>query len=172
MGLAAAAYNAGEQRVADWQAAKRDLPVETEDYVAFVTGHAAAEWRLPAATFAAPGLGGTGDFAAQCQALAMRSISLGGSSYGMALGPVMPWGVMLATSFDARQSIAMFRRLKLRFPKLLEGRRPMLVRKRNLSRGSKKMAMLMIGTGSRPEATALCASFTAAGLPCLVRKSR
>jgi soluble lytic murein transglycosylase-like protein len=33
LGLAAAAYNAGPQRVRDWLAGKRTLPLETEAYV-------------------------------------------------------------------------------------------------------------------------------------------
>src|SRR4051812_3807218 len=39
IGLAAAAYNAGPTRVADWLAGRRrGLPVETQDYVRFITG--------------------------------------------------------------------------------------------------------------------------------------
>ena len=45
-GLAAAAYNAGEERVRGWLAGKGGLPGETEAYVLFVTGRAADEWKL------------------------------------------------------------------------------------------------------------------------------
>ena len=45
-GLAAAAYNAGEERVRGWLAGNSGLPWETEAYVQFVTGRAAAEWKL------------------------------------------------------------------------------------------------------------------------------
>src|SRR5262249_35284924 len=38
LGLAAAAYNAGPQRVRDWLAGKRTLPSETQIYVRNVTG--------------------------------------------------------------------------------------------------------------------------------------
>src|SRR6266566_9807661 len=47
LGLAAAAYNAGPQRVQDWLAGKRRLPSETLAYVRSVTGHPAEEWRRP-----------------------------------------------------------------------------------------------------------------------------
>jgi soluble lytic murein transglycosylase-like protein len=44
LGFAAAAYNAGPQRVRDWLAGKRTLPSETRTYVRIVTGHSAQEW--------------------------------------------------------------------------------------------------------------------------------
>ncbi len=44
LGLAAAAYNAGSQRVHDFVAGSRDLPVETRNYVLAITGHLVEEW--------------------------------------------------------------------------------------------------------------------------------
>ena len=44
LGLAAAAYNAGPQRVQDWLSARGGLPKETRRYVQNVTGHSAEEW--------------------------------------------------------------------------------------------------------------------------------
>lgn len=44
VGLAAAAYNAGPQRVKDWLDGKRTLPGETRDYVLRVTGLPAHAW--------------------------------------------------------------------------------------------------------------------------------
>ena len=44
IGLAAAAYNAGAQRVRDWLAGRRTLPGETKAYVRIVTGHEVGEW--------------------------------------------------------------------------------------------------------------------------------
>jgi hypothetical protein len=46
LGLAAAAYNAGPQRVADWLSDLRSLPLETIDYVATITGRSADDWKL------------------------------------------------------------------------------------------------------------------------------
>jgi hypothetical protein len=45
LGLAAAAYNAGEQRVADWLSGAGQLPAETKNYVMFITGRSAEEWK-------------------------------------------------------------------------------------------------------------------------------
>jgi hypothetical protein len=47
LGLAAAAYNAGPQRVRDWLAGKRTLPSKTQTYVRMVTGRSAQEWARP-----------------------------------------------------------------------------------------------------------------------------
>ena len=45
-GLAAAAYNAGAERVRAWLSGSGGLPGETQNYVQFVTGRAAEEWKL------------------------------------------------------------------------------------------------------------------------------
>ncbi|HEX2257416.1 MAG TPA: lytic transglycosylase domain-containing protein [Afifellaceae bacterium] len=45
LGLAAAAYNAGPQRVTAWLSGRSSLPAETRNYVLFVTGRAAADWQ-------------------------------------------------------------------------------------------------------------------------------
>lgn len=50
LGLAAAAYNAGPQRVEDWLAGKRTLPSETLAYVRAVTGHPAEDWKRQSAS--------------------------------------------------------------------------------------------------------------------------
>src|SRR5882724_10450558 len=44
LGLAAAAYNAGPQRVRDWMAGSRTLPAETRNYVLAITGISADDW--------------------------------------------------------------------------------------------------------------------------------
>ena len=47
LGLAAAAYNAGPQRVHDFLAGSRDLPTETRNYVLAITGHPIEDWKAP-----------------------------------------------------------------------------------------------------------------------------
>jgi Transglycosylase SLT domain len=44
LGLAAAAYNAGPERIRRWLAGKSHLPRETIDYVRVITGHDAVDW--------------------------------------------------------------------------------------------------------------------------------
>jgi soluble lytic murein transglycosylase-like protein len=45
LGLAAAAYNAGPQRVRNWLAGRSSLPQETRAYVTKITGRSAEDWR-------------------------------------------------------------------------------------------------------------------------------
>jgi hypothetical protein len=47
LGLAAAAYNAGPQRVRKYLAGSRDLPKETRNYVLAITGRPAEAWAMP-----------------------------------------------------------------------------------------------------------------------------
>jgi hypothetical protein len=47
LGLAAAAYNAGPERVRRWLAGENGLPQETLNYVRIVTGREAADWAAP-----------------------------------------------------------------------------------------------------------------------------
>ncbi|MGT2486434.1 lytic transglycosylase domain-containing protein [Methylobacterium oryzae CBMB20] len=44
LGLAAAAYNAGPQRVRGWLEGRSGMPAETRDYVARITGRTVEEW--------------------------------------------------------------------------------------------------------------------------------
>ena len=170
LGLAAAAYNAGEERVSDWLAGKRNLPAESQDYVASITGRAAEEWRQPATVHPIPSLEGQGDFTAQCVALASRQVTLTASS--IALGRQQPYGVLLAANLSEGKALAMYRRLKLRFPVLLNEVEPMVAYKRNLSRGSRRMSFVMVGANSHEEARQLCRRYLSAGLPCVARKNR
>jgi hypothetical protein len=48
LGLAAAGYNAGPQRVRDYLAGLRELPLETRNYVLAITGRPVEDWARPA----------------------------------------------------------------------------------------------------------------------------
>jgi hypothetical protein len=53
LGLAAAAYNAGPQRVRDWLAGIGNMPAETRNYVAAITGRSIDDWASAGAGAAA-----------------------------------------------------------------------------------------------------------------------
>lgn len=169
LGLAAAAYNAGEQRVINWQAGKGGMPGETRDYVLFITGRSVEEWKLQAANFPVPAIGSEASFSANCVALALRKGTMSGAHLRSAAR--QPWGVLLAAGFNEGRAVSMFQRLKLRFPQIIANRDPLILRKRNLSRGSRKMVFVMLGEKSAEKAGAMCAKLQAAGAPCIVRKN-
>ena len=77
LGLAAAAYNAGEDRVRKWLAGTGSLPYETQDYVLSITGHGHDEWKADNASFDIPALGKQGSFTSH-----MTFIPLAGAAPG------------------------------------------------------------------------------------------
>jgi hypothetical protein len=169
LGLAAAAYNFGEDGTSGWLANRRTLPAETEDYVLAITGHAAAEWRTPTATLDIPGLGGVGSFMENCSKLVLREMLP--PSPAIQRSPTKPWGVVIAGGFSEAQTLTSFARVKSRYAALLNDELPMVVRTRNLSRGRKLLVRVMIGRNSRQEAEALCARLRAQNGACIVDKN-
>ena len=61
--------------------------------------------------------------------------------------------------------------IRNRYGNLLRSEEPLVLRKRNLSRGSRKIVRVMVGRGSRKEAQALCGQITELGGACLVEKN-
>jgi hypothetical protein len=169
LGLAAAAYNFGEDGTSAWLANRRTLPAETEDYVLAITGHAAAEWRSPAATLAIPGLGGGGSFAENCAKLVLREMLPPSPITPRSL--TKPWGVVIAGGFSEARTLASFERTKSRYATLLNDELPMVVRTRDLSRGRKLLVRIMIGRNSRQEAEDLCAKLRSQNGACIVDKN-
>jgi Transglycosylase SLT domain len=106
LGLAAAAYDARPQRVHEWLAGTKSLPVETKRYVKAVTGLSANAWSKPGATaIAAP------------KNCAETLASLGhGASFAIALHSRVeaalahPWGVELAAGFSRQHVLADYAR--------------------------------------------------------------
>lgn len=169
LGLAAAAYNAGEKRVGDWQQGKGSMPLETQDYVQFITGRDVSDWKEPNASFAIPAIGKAGDFTTDCVTLALRKTTLSDTATQSA--PRQPWGVVLAVNFNEHEALNIFQRLKLRFPKLIANRQPMITRKKNLSRGTRRMVFVMLGENTAAAAQATCENLSSAGAPCIVRRN-
>lgn len=115
LGLAAAAYNAGTDRVDSWRAGQSGLPWETRGYVYSITGHRAREWKgktIPKVNFV---LDGTRPFGVACNELRMFR------------APLLPYfantyynrGLALAKRGDFKGAIIKYTiaiRLKPKFP--------------------------------------------------------
>jgi Transglycosylase SLT domain len=169
LGLAAAAYNFGEDGTAKWLGGTRSLPDETEDYVLEITGHEAAEWRQPKTALDIPTIGGTGSFTENCTQLVLRQLLPPSSTARRA--PSKPWGVVIAGGFSQSRTLATFARVKRKYASVLADEMPMVVRKRNLSRGRKMLVSVMVGRNSRKEADLLCGKLAALGAACIVGKN-
>ena len=171
LGLAAAAYNAGEDAVARWLDGRRSsLPEETQDYVLAITGNDVADWRKPETRLAIPDLGGKQDFPSTCRAIVMREKSPA-SAGGVRRSPRKPWGAQLAGGFSEARTLKSFARIKVQFGGVLKNELPMVVRKKDLSRGRKRVVRVMIGRNSRIEAENLCSKLRSAGAACIVAKN-
>ena len=110
LGLAAAAYNAGPTRVADWLAGRRQgLPYETQDYVFFITGQTVEALRgsaepavsKPPPPAAAPPSG--------CLALAI-GLRRATPPRLLAESAFAPWGVQLSGAFSKAVALSSFAR--------------------------------------------------------------
>jgi len=169
LGLAAAAYNAGPDRVRAWLSDGGTLPFETQDYVLSITGLPAATWadREPVASSAAV----TGE--QDCVKLA----SLLGTP-AVRLSPELkietataPWGVQVAGNFSRARAIAAYVSLQKRFPDLLAERPPMIVAGAISGRGPRSFYRARVPVETKGEGEKLCAALRKNGGSCIILKT-
>lgn len=164
LGLAAAAYNAGEKRVGDWLAGAGRLPGETRDYVFAITGRAADEWALPDAEE----LEAARETCVELAAILARPGAGTDVVEPVVQGEWAPWGVQVAGNFSLARATASYGSLQRRFSGVLSGKAPLVVRSFNRSRGRAAFFNIRVPAETRDAATALCGKLRAAGGACLV----
>lgn len=164
LGLAAAAYNAGPQRVTDWLARKGGMPAETRSYVLIVTGADIEDWR---AGPAAPPYAGSPE---SCETITVALKARGGTLIA-AIAPTAPWGVQLAGNFSKALALAAFARSRTRLASVLADVQPMVIGSRLRSRGTRLYYRVRAPAQSRTEAQALCDRIRRASGACVVLKS-
>ena len=167
LGLAAAAYNAGESRVSRWLASGGFLPLETEDYVLDIMGE-------PADNFAEPGYAGTirpldpkRSFGEACRD--MRTINA--ETIAMATILAKPWGIQVAGNFRRAAAIRQWQRMAGRFKAVLNDQEPVVSRVRT-PRGRRGIYAVRIGADDRATANRICATLRSAGGSCIVLRNR
>ncbi|NNF77660.1 MAG: lytic transglycosylase domain-containing protein [Rhizobiales bacterium] len=169
LGLAAAAYNAGENRVARWRAGRSSLPAETRDFVVSITGYPAADWsaaKPPKAKFA---LDPKRPFQAACRRLPVKRHKL---QQRYASAPWQPWGVHLAANWSLSRALSQYRQIQRKFPTVLGGLKPMVVREVNYSFGAARRYEIRIGQSDRAKANKFCGRLRQAGGVCIVYKTK
>lgn len=168
LGLAAAAYNAGEQRLSNFLSSG-SLPFETRSYVYGITGHSVEEWKSTAEDLPLPVLDDKRPFMAACTALAesRRLVEPADSSEGI----WAPWGAQLAAAHDGQTARLLFQRAAAQLPESLAGEKPLIIRKRDRDFGFRPRFSARIGRAERTEAENTCVVVRRAGLPCLVFKN-
>jgi hypothetical protein len=172
IGLAAAAYNAGAERVHAWLDGRSNLPAETINYVYFVTGRDAEEWKLPETNLPDAFKMPAEDVVESCRQLAPLVVRAVYETEPLtASGAWRPWGIQVSTSFSKARALSMFARLKQRYASVLSEREPFVRPERNLSRGRRNLYMVQIGADSRDDAGKLCAKLRSRGGACIVQKN-
>ena len=151
LGLAAAAYNAGPNRVANWIAGHSGLPLETQDYVDRITGRSAEEWaedaRDPGRSNALSTPRKAGSQSCLELASTLRTEVRHAASSALAEAPFAPWGVQLAGNFSKRLALASFSRARASYAGVLGDVRPMIIGTRLRTRGTHARST---GSGFRP----------------------
>jgi Transglycosylase SLT domain/SPOR domain len=177
LGLAAAAYNAGPQRVRDFISGSRGLPAETRNYVLAITGAPVEDWKR-----------GTADASAkESNAKAEPSISTCGELMALLKQApnvfveqlqrridrvaASPWGIELSAGFSRDQVLTSYANIEKRFGEILSGHDPSIFSKVLRTRGTRPFYQVRIGAATRSEATGLCARIARAGGACLVLRN-
>ena len=172
LGLAAAAYNAGPQRVQDWLLARGGLPKETRHYVQIVTGHSAEEWSggTAHANLALPTPVPCKDVAKSMNSRTAAKSDIGLEKASMiSTSQAKPgWGVQLIGSPSQASALASFQQLQRAY-KLLETRQPFVIQSKVGTSGF--WYRVRVATDSRSEAEKLCSGLRAAGGSCLVQRN-
>jgi hypothetical protein len=171
-GLAAAAYNAGEERVRGWLAGRRILPGETRRYVVFVTGRTAEDWMLPDTKLPETLQAQGATVQDSCRKLAPLVVRAVYETEPLtASGAWRPWGAHVSSAFSKSRALAKFARLKQAHKRVLADREPFVQPERNLSRGRRALYQVQIGADSRDDAQAICAALREDGGACIVQKN-
>ena len=171
LGLAAAAYNAGPQRLRDYLAGRGGMPAETRAYVAAVTGMTVDDWAAMRDRDVEPAP------APGCQQLTallrqepnpfVRELERRVTQVATSA-----WGVTLSAGFSREKALSDYARIAARFETLLEGRDPTILAGRNRSRGARTFYQMRASTPTREAANALCVSIRRAGGACMVLRNR
>jgi hypothetical protein len=167
LGLAAAAYNAGAQRVRDWIAGSRTLPSQTQTYVRMVTGRTAEAWLGPQpaiANLAIPP-------AMPCGQMA-KSPANPATPARVAQGkPISPWIVQLIGDRSEINALASYRQLQRKHLTLLGNYKPVVMRT-TLRGGTVAIwSRVRIVSDSRLAAETVCSKLRMVGENCLVQRN-
>lgn len=168
IGLAAVAYNGGENRAARFVASNTVLPYETQDYVEAITGHNAWRWRdnPPEADELDLALSKDQPFRPAC-------VEMAGNRNLREFTPeqrAFPWGVILASHPSRSGAQQQVTRMNRSLRPILQGKQIGFVRKRMTGSG-RAVYTAQVGYDSRREANAFCVKLKQVGGRCIVLKN-
>ncbi|MDP2358746.1 MAG: lytic transglycosylase domain-containing protein [Beijerinckiaceae bacterium] len=161
LGLAAAAYNGGPARVANWLRGSGPLYDETRTYVLFITGRSVEDWAQKGSKSDA---GGDAPCLTTVAALVVRDPVHVGTVFA-------PWGVQLAANFSRDAALRSYQRARTELKDVLPELEPMIIGSRFRARGTRPFYRVRVPQGTRAAATSLCNRIRAAGGNCIVLPS-
>jgi hypothetical protein len=167
LGLAAAAYNAGPGRVAQFVAGQADLPGETQDYVAIITRHSAEEWRGKDAAKLT-------DEAVFPDASCVQIVSkfrVAEPTHFAHSSFWAPWGVQISGAFNKSAALRQYQRASAQYAAILGGVQPMILAGRLRSRGFRPYYRVRAPAQSRAQAEAMCVKLERIGGACVVLRN-
>ena len=167
LGLAAAAYNAGPQRVRDWLTGRRTLPSETETYVRMVTGRSAQEWTRPEQ----PPLQLTVPREMSCSEIAKLRPKPQSPYPVVQPKPTPAWVIQLVGDRSEIKALVLFRQLQKKHEALLKVYEPEIIRTTLRGGAAPIWSRIRIDVDSRQAAQSLCSTLRAAGEVCLVQRN-
>lgn len=168
VGLAAVAYNGGENRAARYKAEGGRLPWETQDYVQAITGITADIWRddPPSTDKLDLRLDKDTPFLQACTTLAanrrIREFATPEHAW--------PWGVIVASHPNRSGATQQVNRLNRQLRPILGGKRVSYVQRR-LTGSPRRVFTAQIGYSSKSEASSFCTRLRSLGGRCLVLKN-
>jgi hypothetical protein len=168
LGLAAAAYNAGPQRVRDWLAGRRTLPSETQVYVRKVTGRAVQEWTRPGQI----SLTITPSTEMPCTQTTQTAKLVAKPQAPIVV--VQPkrtseWGIQLIGDRSEVKALEVYRLLQKKHQSILGSYEPIIIRTTAKVSAGPIWSRVRIDADNRETAQALCLKLRAAGENCLVQ---
>lgn len=166
IGMAAVAYNGGEDRAARFISEGGGLPYETQDYVLAITGLSAEDWRDSPPESLDLSLGKGAEFMPACIELA------GSRTVKEFVTPerIWPWGVIIATASSRSGAQRQAQRMSRVLRPVLGSKSVSYVRKKMPGTGRTRHTA-QVGWGSRAEAYSFCQRLKSAGGRCIVLKN-
>jgi hypothetical protein len=167
LGLAAAAYNAGPNALAEWLAGKGPLPPETQNYVLAITGHDVEAWRG-----ATPPSAAAPDPDKPCLT-SIGNLRIAHTPYA---APVVsslfaPWGVQISASFSKGSALRAFARAQHDYYSVIGRMSPFILGTVLRSRGFRPFYRVRLPAQTPGEAQKLCDRLHAVGGACAVLRS-
>jgi hypothetical protein len=167
LGLAAAAYNAGENRVSRWLNSGGFLPMETENYVLDIMGEPADKFADVTYAGIVQPLDPKANFRDACRRMPMLESAV----VAMATVNVKPWGVQVAGNFRRNVAVRQWQKLQGRYRALLADYEPVVSRVRS-PLGRRGIYAVRIGVDDRANANIICQQIRGAGGACVVVRNR